>query len=236
MNTTHASSAGTMSESSNKPCRSESGPAIPELLAPAPWQLKGQGIIFVYRFSSTWVSQHAHLQDFQKGFFRGGLGYVMLVDYQSSPVGPYRELLIIPGKFNPHHLQSISRIFVDSPASTQNGRFNWGIPKETLPMCWTTASNTDSFLVGTQSDPVFSCRIRSGGPSFPVTTRLLPIRLHQELCGKTFRTNPTGSGWGKLARIEHLQLDPNLFPDIRLTKPWACIKVNPFNMHFPSAT
>jgi hypothetical protein len=208
---------------------------LPDTPAKAPWRLKGQGIIIVYRFSADWVSEHAHLQDFQKGQFCGGWGYVMLVDYQSSPVGPYRELLIIPGKFDPHRRQSISRIYVDSQASTQNGRYNWGIPKETLPIRWTTAANSDSFLVAEQSDPVFSCRIRSGGMAFPVTTRLLPIRLHQELCGKTFRTNPRGNGWGKLARIEHLQLNPELFPDIRKAKPWACIKVSPFTMHFPCA-
>ena len=205
----------------------------PSLHFPAPWTLKGEGIILVYKFSKAWVAAHAFLDDYQKGNFKGGLGYVMLVNYHESPVGPYRELLIIPGKFKTFNRQSISRIFVDSASSTENGRYNWGIPKETVPMLWQSENNVDTIGVGPEDDPIFFCRIKTKGISFPATTGLMPIRLQQVLGGKTFLTDPKGSGWAKLATVEKLNINPERFPDFSGFRPLLCFKVNPFTMHFP---
>ncbi|MBX3420542.1 MAG: hypothetical protein KF752_03195 [Pirellulaceae bacterium] len=209
------------------------GPARPPEHRPAPWKLTGEGIILIYKFSRQWVEENGWLDQRQRGQFRGGLGYVMLVNYHQSPVGPYRELLIIPGKFEPHGCQSITRIFVDSPASTDNGRYNWGIPKSTLPMQWRVAGKTDSLLVGPADRPVFYCQVKHSGPPFPVTTRLLPIKLYQELSGVAYRVNPRGLGWGRLARVTELHVDSQQFPDVSQVKPLACLKVQPFTMHFP---
>lgn len=207
----------------------------PILHVPAPWSLVGEGIILIYKFRAAWIGQHALLTPSQCASFSGGLGYVMLVNYLSSPVGPYRELLVIPGKFYPHRRQSITKIYVDTDASTANGRFNWGIPKETKPFTWRCVKDTDSIIVGEESAPILTCRIRSGGPAVPITTKLLPIRLHQELEGATFRTNPCGSGWARLCRVESLTVDPLEFPDISRVKPLACLKVSPFRLNFPMA-
>lgn len=106
------------------------------LKSPPPWTLRGEGIILLFKFSKEWIDACSHISDALKKRFRGGLGYVMMVDYHESPVGPYRELLIIPGKFRKNRKHVISRIVVDSEASTINGRANWGIPKETFPIDW----------------------------------------------------------------------------------------------------
>mgnify|MGYP006140108817 FL=1 len=206
------------------------------LKAPAPWKLKGEGIILIFKFNKDWVENHAHLPKHLVGKFRGGLGYVMLVDYHESPVGPYRELLIIPGKFRKTKMQAITKIYVDSEASTLNGRKNWGIPKETLPFVWTKEQGRDIIGIKFGEKEVFSVEITHGGLSFPVSTSLLPIRLCQTLDKVKYYTKPFGSGWGKLAKIKNLAINPDFFPDFRGIKPLMAVKVNPFEIHFPEPT
>lgn len=200
---------------------------------PAPWTLRGEGIILLFRFKKAWVDQAANLPNYLHQKFRGGFGYVMLVDYQESPVGPYKELLFIPGKFGEEKLQSITTIFVDSEASTANGRANWAIPKQTADFHWQKEKGLDRVDVTLNGKLVFQASIRSGGLAFPMSTALLPIQLRQELAGKVLVTRPEGKGWGRLAHIQDLEVDPQLFPDIRGIKPLLALKVNPFALTFP---
>ena len=158
---------------------------------------------------------------------------MMLVDYQESPVGPYKELLFIPGKFGEEKLQSITTIFVDSVASTVHGRANWAIPKQTADFNWQKEKGLDQVDVSLNGKQVFRASIRSGGIPFPMSTALLPIQLRQELDDQVFFTQPEGKGWGKLARIQEVDLDPQLFPDIRGIKPLLALRVSPFTLTFP---
>lgn len=203
------------------------------LKSPPPWELRGEGIILIFRFKKDWVENSALLPKHLKGKFKGGLGYVMLVNYDKSPVGPYHELLIIPGKFRKTKNQAITKIYVDSKASTENGRNNWGIPKETLPFSWKKESGKDLVEIKSGEKVIFSTEISSGGISFPVTTSIFPISLCQTWNKVKYYTKPSGTGWGKLARIKKLELDPNFFPDIRTIKPLLAIKVSPFHISFP---
>ncbi len=201
--------------------------------APAPWQLEGEGIILVYKFSKKWVETFGQLPARLQGKFKGGLGYLMLVNYKNSPVGPYNELLLIPGKFSPTGKQSITKIYVDSEESTQNGRANWGIPKNTLPFSWKEENGKSEIKVFSNDEVVFSCEVKSFGIPFPASTSFLPIDLHQFWEGTDFYTKPSGSGWGKLAKVKIKDLNPDFFPDIRLQKPLLAVKINPFRINFP---
>ena len=201
---------------------------------PAPWTLRGEGIILLFRFHKDWVAQEGILPEHLQGKFKGGFGYVMLVDYQESPVGPYKELLFIPGKFGKEKLQAITTIFVDSEASTANGRANWAIPKQTADFRWQKEKGLDRVEVSLNGKLVVQANIRSGGISFPMSTGLLPIRLRQELEDQVLFTQPEGKGWGKLAHIQELEVDPHLFPDIRSIKPLLALKVSPFTLTFPN--
>ncbi|KAL4862130.1 hypothetical protein BDV12DRAFT_49811 [Aspergillus spectabilis] len=66
---------------------------------------------------------------FQNGWLKG----VMIVRYEDTDVGPYDELILIPGTaVNPNTGKSemrISTIYVSTDASVWNGRRNWNIPK-----------------------------------------------------------------------------------------------------------
>lgn len=200
---------------------------------PAPWQLEGEGIILVYKFSKKWVENYAQLPPELKGKFKGGLGYLMMVNYQKSPVGPYRELLFIPGKFFPDGKQSITKIYVDSEASTQNGRVNWGIPKRTLPFSWEEENGMISIKVFSEDSIAFSCEVRTMGISFPASTSLLPIDLHQHWNEVDYYTKPSGKGWGKLAKVKIKETDTRYFPDLSSQKPLIGVRIKPFSINFP---
>ncbi|MEB2775683.1 hypothetical protein SYJ56_10225 [Algoriphagus sp. D3-2-R+10] len=204
--------------------------------APAPWELEGEGIILIYKFSKTWVETYGNLPEHLMGKFQGGLGYIMLVNYHTSPVGPYKELLLIPGKFSQYHKQAITKIYVSSEVSTQNGHTNWGIPKETLPIFWEKTAGKEFIQIKNDEKIAFSCEIKSGGIPFPISTSLLPIHLHQVWDGVDFFTKPSGSGWGKIASLKNLQIDPAYFPDISPQKPLFAVKIDPFHIKFPKAT
>jgi len=66
---------------------------------PAPWQLQGEGYMMPYIFRDDFLWKEACIPESlsEKQVFK--IGLVMLVNYQSSPVGPYGELLFIPGMF-----------------------------------------------------------------------------------------------------------------------------------------
>ncbi len=202
----------------------------------APWKLRGEGFILVYKFSRDWVENQGQLHFYLEGKFKGGLGYLMMVNYKESPVGPYRELLLIPGKFSPQNKQSITKIYVDSEVSTRNGRINWGIPKETLTFDWKEHKGITTVQLLAKGDVIFSCEAQTFGIPFPASTRILPIDLYQQWQGMDFYTKPKGSGWAKLAKVQIQQINPEYFPDIRSQQLFFAVKINPFHIEFPQAS
>lgn len=82
----------------------------------------------------------------------GGLGMIQILRYRNSPVGPYDEMLIVPGSFdwarrrpdgqplagrNPR----ITRIYVSQKQTCYNGRLNWSCPKHLARFEWTSGPN-----------------------------------------------------------------------------------------------
>lgn len=206
------------------------------MLTPPPWTLLGDGYMLFYKFSRDFVAQQGFVPTELAGRFDGFFGAVMLVNYRESPVGPYHELLFIPGKFRTPlgRRYSITRIVVDSEASTVNGRANWGIPKFTNTFEVKKDGTTERIRVlDDQGKPGFEIALRAGGLHFPVTTALVPLRLYQVWEGKTYDTTPKGSGKGQLARVLDLHVNPAFFPDVSLVKPLLALKVSGFRMWFP---
>ncbi|KAK8185151.1 hypothetical protein HDK77DRAFT_429178 [Phyllosticta capitalensis] len=82
------------------------------------------------------------------GEFIGGLGNIQIVRYTDSPVGPYDELLLVPGfwKYDDAEGQQqenvrVSRIYVSQKYTCYNGRLNWDIPKHLARFDWTDNSD-----------------------------------------------------------------------------------------------
>jgi hypothetical protein len=207
---------------------------------PAPWKLSGYGYILLYRFGTEFSNQQG--PDFLKGKAVAGFGSVMLVNYETSNCGPYGELLIIPGryKYMEEKLHTISRIYVSSQDSVENGRANWGIPKELAnftfePLAKGLERVTVTNAASPSSAPIFEATFKSGIVPFPVNTSLLPFPLLQHLDGKAYQTTFMGKGIGRLATMTDLKINDEMFPDLTGIKPIAILRVSPFQITFPVA-
>ena len=125
-------------------------PPIP----PAPWHLTGQAVAFL----------------------ASPLQMRLLVNYTSSPVGPYLEhALSVPTRLGPRVVQ----MSVNLEASKIGGREIWGYPKTLEHLSWQRDGNR---LVFRRENQTF--RLRICGPSFPVAA---PFWTIQTLNGANVR-------------------------------------------------
>lgn len=217
--------------------------AAPLTDAPAPWTLNGRGYICMLRAPQALLDDGRFLQDSLKGR-RGASGYcyLMLVDYSDSPVGPYHELLLIPGTFpfedGRRHL-SISRIFVSSLDSVVNGRRNWGIPKELAQFELHYGDNRfDRARVSLNGRCFAELDFVSWPVALPFTTAILPKQwttLGQHWEGRSYLYRPTAHGWVRPASLRHARFDAELFPDLAQARPVLTVGVSHFQMIFHPA-
>ncbi|KAK8084220.1 hypothetical protein PG997_005491 [Apiospora hydei] len=108
-------------------------------LVPAPWSLHGT----VYSIASVLPPSELPVKAYGP-LERSSPAYVAAAD----PVGPYDELLMVPGYFKYPHVDeqgrrserlnpSITRIYVSQKYTAKNGRMNWNIPKHLAKFVWT---------------------------------------------------------------------------------------------------
>jgi len=140
-------------------------------LAPSPWLNIPISIYLIPLTSSPPLLDHAYApleaaspfsSDASSGKFKGGLGTIQVVRYHDTPVGPYDELLLIPGKFEVpgtegkdgkgngkgrrKEMLRITRIYVSQKGTAWNGRKNWNIPKHLASFSFTTNPNGTTHL------------------------------------------------------------------------------------------
>jgi hypothetical protein len=208
----------------------------PTKIVVPPWALKGNGYILVYHFPQDFIENQCFLTDLpnRKTWLR--VGCVMIVDYHTSEVGAYQELLFIPAFFDFAGQKAfhISKIYVSTYDSVYNGIENWGIPKELADFkIVRTTQHTCQVSANTANKDFFQIRLKSFGIPFPITTSLFPFTFYQKHQDKILKTSPKGTGWGKLCKIEDINVNREYFPDITLFKPLLAIEVNDFSMRFP---
>jgi len=178
---------------------------------PAPWKLKGTVYLFPFwtnkadfataksaglAFSPLEGNSDYALPEGNE--YLGGLGMVQIIRYTESPVGPYDELIILPG-FWKHVVEEngervkkknnrITRIYVSQKYTCWNGRKNWNIPKHLASFEFKeTPDGSTSIKVfhhNVPSDPTEASPSKSPlfqasfkpiplVPSFPTSTNLL---------------------------------------------------------------
>ena len=213
-------------------------PTVP--LAPAPWSLTGTGYILLMKLPVRVLDDPRHTPPELRGRRRGGLSLAMLVDYESSPVGPYRELLYIPGTFafGDRVRQSITRIYVSSLESVVNGRINWGIPKDVcdFDFRYRQPDGTDRLEASLGGTPFARFAFRPGWLRLPFASWLLPkalLTLAQVHGGRQFTYVPSASGSVRLAKLVEATFDAERFPDLAQGRVLACVQVPRFTMGFP---
>jgi hypothetical protein len=202
-------------------------------IVPPPWNLRGDGIILLYNFTLK-ALQAMNAVTPEMGEFRGGISALMLVDYTESGVGPYRELLFIPGRFRKDGARgwSISKIVVSTQASIDSGRANWGIPKEYAEFHRTHEGDMQGWSVSAGGQPFLTIRYTPGRVAFRAFTGPFSVPLVQHLDGQTFVTRIRASGVCKLARLDAFGVDPAFFPDVSGLEPLGAIRATTFRMTF----
>jgi hypothetical protein len=194
----------------------------------------------LFKFPKPFILEHGFLDKrFQEGFY-GNVGAIVFADYLTSNVGPYQELSFIPGKFRyqRHKLHSISKIFVSTPTSVENGLHNWGIPKQLATFSFKKEENgLDAIKVSQNGIPILDIVIKTSGShlTFPLRTIFCPLSLVQLHEGKTFRFNIHGKGSGRFAQILKVEVNPELFPNFAFFKHVAIIQVSNFRLKLPVA-
>jgi hypothetical protein len=205
---------------------------------PAPWTLHGSGYIMVYRFPKCLRGSNFFAPDSMPREDFTGFGTVMLANYTESTAGPYGELLFIPGRFRYGRKKyyCITKIYVSTMVSVENGRDNWGIPKELADFSFTRLDEKRELVsISKNGTPIVEMVIRKRGIPYPLSTRLFPVPLVQHLAGKTYFTRFRGMGKSRLGVIESICVNPGLFPDISAHRPLFVKCVQNFTIEFPPA-
>ena len=210
-------------------------------LAPAPWDLVGQGYLFALWMPHDVLDHGSFILPQTPRAGRGRLAIAMFVDYARSDVGPYHELLYIPGKlrFGDQARLSISRIFVSSQASVVNGRINWGIPKDRCDFDVRYGARDHVALRGNDGRAFAEMELEAFGPRLPALMQWTPRSwrtLSQVRDGQQFTYVPEASGHFRFARVRGWKFDAAVFPDLARGRVLAALKVTDFRMRFPVAT
>jgi hypothetical protein len=173
---------------------------------PAPWTLNGTTAYLFWHTSRPACEQFNECVESERTPFRAGAGGLLLVRYADSPVGPYDELLLIPGSYQVANetFFRITQIYVSSMESVINGRRNWAVPKKLARFEWTDNDQTVKIFLPEQSQPFCSIRLRRRLYCFPASSSLVPARLrtlvqppldeHDKSAG-FFRITLACSGW-----------------------------------------
>lgn len=205
--------------------------------APPPWKLKGNGYIFLYHFPKSFVEKLGFLADYQADRYNGDfVGTVMLVDYSTSAVGPYHELLFVPGRlnFDKKKIFSISKIYVSSQDSVENGIANWGIPKELADFKITKLNEKEEIVeVMIAGKTFFKVHLYKRSFKFPISTKFFPLKLAQKLGNDLLITSSPAKGKASFAKLLNIEVDNAHFPPISQLKPLTILAVSDFEMEFP---
>lgn len=202
---------------------------------PAPWELKGNGYIIAFKFPKEFTEKNSFIPSSMKKRFSAGIGSVMLIDYNESAVGPYRELLFIPGKFKfpKKKIYSITKIYVSSKESVVNGKLNWGIPKELADFkIEHVAKNKERITVSKDNSIIMDVTLHTRGPTMPFFTKMFPLSLVQETVDNIYYTQLHGKGKEKMAKIIDVSVNQKYFPNISKLKPLFTVKIENFKLFF----
>lgn len=216
-------------------------PTSARCIAPAPWTLNGSGYIFVLKLPEQQLADCPFTPASLRKRRSSPLSLAMLVDYTSSPAGPYQELLFIPGLFDFGDGQrpSISRIFVSSQASVDNGRRNWGIPKDLCDFDMDLSGHgpDHGVLQMPSGERIADFLLQPRGPELPMPAHWLPAgmrTLSQLWEGREYTLAPTARGWCRPARVLDWHFNAAHFPDLARGRCLAAFKITRFEMVFPT--
>lgn len=213
-------------------------PDVPR--APAPWALAGDAYVFLLRLPEQVIREQSFIPEALAGRAEGRTGVLMFVDYTSSDVGPYRELLYIPCRFrvDGRLYWSITRIYVSTWDSVVNGQENWGIPKDRADFTLTREGGLDHVEVRKGDHVIASLSLKARSFGVPASSLVMPeamrtlVQIHG---GRRYFYAPSATSKARFGKIVEARFDPAFFPDITQGSVIFGAKLEAFKMSFPAA-
>lgn len=210
----------------------------------APWLLKGNAYVTVYYWPKQAHQANnflpAELRDPNLEAKRSPFAFLAYVDYASSDVGPYKELLFIPGllPIQNRRYPTISPIWVSTWDSVVNGNINWGIPKNRADFEHKQRGKADSVMLSYQGVPFAEVSAKHFGFGVPFNLKMIPERwraLAQIQDGQTYFYSPLAKGKLYFARTHIKTLENSLFPELTKARALSSFYIKDFEMCFPTA-
>lgn len=207
---------------------------------PGPGQLRGDAYVILYRLPREFVLRGGFVPVELEASFLGGTGALILVDSACSEVGPYQELLFIPGRFRhgDRRYYSVTRALVSTESSQANERRRWGRPLELATFSRERRGNQERVCVATGGRVVADLTFAAGRLGLPVTTDVVPPAnrsLLQPLDGRFFLSTPGGTATLRRARCIAACFDGTCLPDLTRFEPRMALHVKSFDVVFPEA-
>jgi hypothetical protein len=161
-----------------------------DIVAPAPWTLTLEGLVWTHRAVPGAADAHQPGLSFDRALPLTVGGFAR---YHASPVGPYTEVWGSPGPVvrAGAALLAIPFMAVDSEASLRGGRANWALPKEPAAFDGWSAHGAGWSL---------RAQVVSRGPRVPLA--LAGGLLQARPDGAQLRSRASVQGTARLARIE----------------------------------
>jgi hypothetical protein len=213
-------------------------------VVPPPWPIRGDGWVVFFKFDRS--SRHGDYASVygMRSRWRGGIGALTWMHYTSTPVGPYDELMLIPGRIEmPKHrghgtrkYWSISRIWVSTWESVVSGRANWGIPKDRADFTIEAReTGEDALSASLDGAPICTMTCKPGLARIPINTWLFPVTLAQNWEGRAFYTHLTLKAGLELLEVSQLWGDGVHVPDFAALgmTPIGAVKLDKFAITFP---
>jgi hypothetical protein len=136
--------------------------------------------------------------------------------------------------FDKKKVFSISKIYVSSQDSVENGIANWGIPKELADFSITKPTVKETIVeVLIEGKTFFKVHLRDGSFKFPISTQFFPLKLAQKLGDDLLITNSPAKGKATFAKLLNIEINDAHFPPISQLKPLSILAVSDFEMEFP---
>jgi hypothetical protein len=213
-----ARAASDLEAGTEVPTPAEGAPP-PGGIVPAPWSLTGRGVVLLLAARSRAAAAPG---------LAGRLSAVAFVDYSSSPVGPYLELLHVPrvvrwqGAVGP----TVRDIWVDSLASATSGNANWGLTKSVIEIEREPLTGHSERWVATDGDRQLAKLIHHPfGPPLPAAKLGAGMRLLQRREAKQFETPVSLLGLMRFSRVASVSFDPDLVVDLGQHRVIAAVSI-----------
>ncbi|KAJ7789380.1 hypothetical protein B0H14DRAFT_243605 [Mycena olivaceomarginata] len=181
-------------------CRADSIP-----IAPAPWNLTvSEAYAFVVApppspaFLPPGFANPLEAPELRPGVILPDIGLILIVRYSAGPVGPYDELIYIPGRWAYNLTDSglrITQIYVTTNASVFNGRTNWNIPKHQADFNFTKLADGSQTVTvsppGDLANPHFSVKLTPTIDPVPIEINTALTGDYLTLIQPSFPASPT---------------------------------------------